>query len=320
MSGHTGVYDWRYGDKLKDYQTTFPDETTVYYTYDGLGKLRDRCPNWPNDPVTWWRWDLGWNKIDEYTDSDTDWDIEGLTMTYVPGMAEIVGSNPATGTYRYYSEDRLGSVRRMRDANKASLATYEYDPYGGQYAFSGLALNHGFTGHTWEPDAGLYYAPFRYYSPAAARWLTRDPLGMSDGSNVYAYVGEDPIKAVDRLGLQGEWPPGSFGSVDPCECYKAAKRIEQELDNTWWKPGPERQNSGHMAHCLVSCKLAREQGQACALAAGWKREFDQWRQYHGDWDDIVSNAQGRSCASQGAVNCRACCRYAIDHPVVIGIS
>jgi len=202
MSGHRGAYYWRFGDKLKSYTTDFPDETTVYYNYDGLGKRRNRCENPQSGPVTWWRWDLGYNVIDEYTDSDVDWDIEGLTKTYIPGMAEIVGSNPATGAYRYYSGDHLGSVRRMRDGNKTSIATYEYDPYGGQYAFSGLALNQGFTGHTWEPDAGLYYAPYRSYSPAAAHWLTRDPLGMTDGPNVYAYVARDPVDYYDPLGLR----------------------------------------------------------------------------------------------------------------------
>lgn len=83
----------------------------------------------------------------------------------------------------------------------ASLATYEYEPYGGAYYNSGLALNVGFTGHQWDPNMGLYYAPFRWYNPDAARWPTRDPLGYKGGLNLYGYVGGNPIRFLDWLGL-----------------------------------------------------------------------------------------------------------------------
>jgi uncharacterized protein RhaS with RHS repeats len=50
-------------------------------------------------------------------------------------------------------------------------------------------------------DYPMYYAPYRNYSPDSARWLTRDPLGMIEGPNVYAYALGDPINATDALGL-----------------------------------------------------------------------------------------------------------------------
>jgi hypothetical protein len=59
-------------------------------------------------------WGVGHNVLDEYNDLDTDWDIENLAMTYVPGLAEIVGSDPSSGTYRYYSEDDEEMVRLLR--------------------------------------------------------------------------------------------------------------------------------------------------------------------------------------------------------------
>ena len=61
-----------------------------------------------------------------------------------------------------------------------------------------------FTGHQWDGESGLYYAPFRYYSPFQARWTTRDPLGMVDGPNVYAYVRGNPVGFSDPLGLRME--------------------------------------------------------------------------------------------------------------------
>ena len=61
-----------------------------------------------------------------------------------------------------------------------------------------------FTGHQWDGESGLYYAPERYYSPFQARWTTRDPLGMIDGPNVYAYVRGNPVNLTDPLGLRAE--------------------------------------------------------------------------------------------------------------------
>ena len=80
MSGHLATYEYRYGDKLKSVTTDFPDEATVAYDYDGLGKRRNRTNG---NGLTWWRW-TGWNAIAEYDDSDTDWDLEGLAKTYIP--------------------------------------------------------------------------------------------------------------------------------------------------------------------------------------------------------------------------------------------
>lgn len=59
-----------------------------------------------------------------------------------------------------------------------------------------------FTGHDWDSASRLYYTAYRYYSPDANRWLTRDPLGMVDGPNVYAHVNNGPINWADPYGRQ----------------------------------------------------------------------------------------------------------------------
>jgi hypothetical protein len=41
-----------------------------------------------------------------------------------------------------------------------------------------------------------------HYDPGLQRWLNRDPLGELGGISLYGFVGNNPIKAVDPLGLK----------------------------------------------------------------------------------------------------------------------
>ena len=207
QGNHLAAYRFRFGDKMTQIDSNFPDEAaSVTMMYDGLGKRRYKyVSGTPNSTTYWWRWGMGWNVVNEYTDVEStwDWDPENLTATYLGSMTEITGANPSSGAYRYYSGDNLGSVRRIRAHDKSSLAEYEYTPYGALYSQSGLALNRGFTGHKWDSEIAMYWAPYRHYLPNQARWLTRDPLGMADGPNVYTYVSADPVRFMDPLGAFG---------------------------------------------------------------------------------------------------------------------
>lgn len=48
---------------------------------------------------------------------------------------------------------------------------------------------------------GIVDFGFRYYHPKSAQWLTQDPLGESEGANLYAYVRNNPTRCIDRYGL-----------------------------------------------------------------------------------------------------------------------
>jgi RHS repeat-associated protein len=177
----------------------FPGEGTVEYEYGADQKRRQRDDG---TTVTCYNYDIGWSLLNEEDNAGT------LTMTYVHDpmkaigtvLADLGGTTPSTGTARYYSRDNIGSSRRLRDSGKGTLAQYEYEPYGRIYAQSGTTLADTFTGHSWDGVAGLYYAPYRYFDPMVARWLTRDPLGMVDGPNVYAYVKGNPVRYMDPHG------------------------------------------------------------------------------------------------------------------------
>ena len=139
--------------------------STTAFTYDDWGRMvaafTDAAPKTrttdSRQATQKYRWDVGYHRLAKYTDSDTDWDIENLTETYVPDPSSPIGvlaDVSTAGTYGYYHGDHLGSVRQIRNQSKVSVAKYEFDPYGGAYDVSGLPLDYGYTSHTWDADAG----------------------------------------------------------------------------------------------------------------------------------------------------------------------
>ena len=202
---HIAAYTYRYDSKLCTVTSTIPDESDVTNNYDGAGKLRSITTGGATKKL---RWDNGWHPIN-LEDANGN-----LTTTFVHDpareaagsvLAAHVGSDPASGgTWAYLSQDHLGSTRHLRGQDRASLGAYEYTVYGDPYIATGMDLPQKFTGHWQMPQAGLYHAPYRMYAPNLARWLTRDPLGMVDGPNVYGYVKGQAVAATDPLGL-GRW-------------------------------------------------------------------------------------------------------------------
>ncbi len=51
-----------------------------------------------------------------------------------------------------------------------------------------------------------YYA-MRYYSTDLGRWISRDPIGIKGGLNVYGFVHNNGIGKIDVIGLQSKTPP-----------------------------------------------------------------------------------------------------------------
>lgn len=91
-----------------------------------------------------------------------------------------------------------------------------------------------FPGQYLDEETGLYYNRARYYDPSAAAYLSRDPLGLNAGINLYAYV-EDPTRLTDPLGLD----PLSQGDLDRYGNFNTTDRVgdglagHEVLQNAW---------------------------------------------------------------------------------------
>ncbi|HEX8617173.1 MAG TPA: RHS repeat-associated core domain-containing protein, partial [Thermoanaerobaculia bacterium] len=66
-----------------------------------------------------------------------------------------------------------------------------------------------------EQATGLVFARARWYDPATGAFVSPDPLGYVDSSNLYAFAGGDPVNRRDPTGLRAPLPAKSPTSVTP---------------------------------------------------------------------------------------------------------
>lgn len=162
--------------------------------------------------VTTYMWD-GFNIIAEMSDAGyTNWYTYGLDLSGTLQGAGGVGgalamtrdTGTATNTY-LYCFDGNGNVVNLVDAGDGIIAaTYEYSPFGSLIRSTGTMADDNpvrwSTKHT-DDETGLVMYELRAYSPGLGRFIRRDPVQERGGRNLYCFVKNRPIFAVDRLGL-----------------------------------------------------------------------------------------------------------------------
>lgn len=104
--------------------------------------------------------------------------------------------------YYFYHYDHQGTPQQLTSRSGAVVWQAAYDSFG-QATVDVLAtvansLRAG--GQYYDEESGLHYNWRRYYEPSTGRYITIDPIGLSGGQNLYAYVNHDPINALDPTG------------------------------------------------------------------------------------------------------------------------
>jgi RHS repeat-associated protein len=104
-------------------------------------------------------------------------------------------------TYRIIV-DELGSPRLVVDTSTGAIVQQlDYDEFGNVFSDTNPGFQpFGFAGGLYDPHTQLVRFGARDYDAETGRWMTKDPVGLSGGLNVYAYVRNDPINLIDRTG------------------------------------------------------------------------------------------------------------------------
>ncbi|MEM5789327.1 MAG: RHS repeat-associated core domain-containing protein, partial [Syntrophobacteraceae bacterium] len=180
--------------------------TRDQFFYDGGG---NRLKAIRNGVVTKYIYDPWGNLLAEANESNQ------ITRKYIYGRGLVALKESATQGLpaRYcYHFNATGHTVALTDMSGTVVNSYAYDPFGvilaqqesipqpfkfvGQY---GVMAEPALT-----PDqTGLYYMRARYYDPNVGRFISEDPLGFGGGDvNLFAYVQNDPVNAIDPWGLQ----------------------------------------------------------------------------------------------------------------------
>jgi RHS repeat-associated protein len=115
----------------------------------------------------------------------------------------------------YYTFDHLRSVRELTNSSGTIQARYDYDPYGRTTLVSGTNLSDKqYAGMYIHQASGLDLTKYRAYDPNTARWLCRDPIGENGGLDLYVYVLDNPVCAIDRMGLDEITVTHSGGEIE----------------------------------------------------------------------------------------------------------
>ncbi|MCE5324303.1 hypothetical protein LLG46_13460 [bacterium] len=198
------------------------------------------------------------------------WKQSGTTVTYslyaggVPvcemddtGSVMAINTFGPTGllarrdgsTSTFYTYDPLGSAVQTLDSSGTATSTQLYDAYGNLLA--GIAttpFGYGAQyGYYTDSETGLQLLSHRYYDPAEGRFLTRDPIGYEGGMNLYGYVENNPVNAIDPSGLCGETSLGKefLKQLNPFDPNSAFSRQAYSIGDFYrgrWKSAAD--NSG----------------------------------------------------------------------------
>jgi hypothetical protein len=123
-SGVSATYDYGYGQRLTKVISTYSDEPSITYTYGGDRKLRKQDVT--NGETTWYNYEQGMNVINEET--GTTGGTGNLTRFFVPGLADVTGSVPASGSYNNYLLLNSEMPSAAYDGSKVKQASMHYAP------------------------------------------------------------------------------------------------------------------------------------------------------------------------------------------------
>jgi RHS repeat-associated protein len=119
------------------------------------------------------------------------------------GIGGVLARNDVNGT-AFYHADGMGNVTALVSQQGQIKARYVYDPFGNLVAKSGYLADanlYRFSSKELHPNSGMYYYGFRFYEPTLQRWVNKDPLGIRGGLNLHAAFFNNPMRFVDRDGL-----------------------------------------------------------------------------------------------------------------------
>ncbi len=147
----------------------------------------------------------------------TTWSVTYLPDSAGRSCAGVYAGSETTSPVAFgILTSERGDVAELIDLDGTPFAYTSYDAYGnpGADAVTGTtevsaALARSiadanvlrYAGYCFDAFSGLYYCSQRYYDPATAQFITKDPAKADGEESAYQYCGGDPVGKTDPSGL-----------------------------------------------------------------------------------------------------------------------
>jgi RHS repeat-associated protein len=179
----------------------------------------------------------------EYFELNGSW---SWVKDHVWAGGELIATVEPTGT-KHLHRDHLGSVRVETSATGAVVATHSYWPFGEEMTVTSSSERYRFAGHERDQRTGYDFMHARYYAPMAGRFFSVDPGRDYDFShpqsfNLYAYVRNNPVNAVDPTGRYS-WAR-STSSLSSTETYGGWESVLGFGDTLFFRTMPQEAPGG----------------------------------------------------------------------------
>ncbi|MCP3998167.1 MAG: RHS repeat-associated core domain-containing protein [bacterium] len=200
--GGATTYTWSYDNRLTS--VTLAGGTILDFAYDADGIRVRTVVRPPDGPATVRNFLVDTSGFLSHAVADV---IEGSVATlYTRAGDQLISLfRPASGFYRSYHVDGLGSVRALSDATGEVTDRYSFGAFGELIEHQGS--DHQpflFAGQPLDPNLGFYYNRARWMAPANGRFISVDPfIGSTlDPQTLhrYLYTSDNPVNLTDPTG------------------------------------------------------------------------------------------------------------------------
>ena len=240
-------------------------------TYDALGRLYDPCES----GSTYLGFD-GQNVVRTGSDGDAGW-----TFVHGPGLDDPImgyfGSvSHGSDRHAYWITDGQGRQVSVADSAGRDFSDdyrYTFPQNGGKFAGGvGNATTFNADRFSNPEQPKLSFFRNRFYDQGTGRWTQEDPIGLVGGTNLYGFVGNNPVVYTDPFGLS------------KCgEIFERLKNKTKLLRNEWNKAqrahGRKQFNRGHWLQLTglrdgVDTELKEYEREGCKDKKGNDDDFD----------------------------------------------
>lgn len=170
-------------------------------------------------------------------------------------------SEPELGSVIYhYHLDPNGCPTRMTDLSGQIFWSAIYSAWGRVSEQEAWIQNPiRYQGQYFDQETGLHYNRYRYFDPVVGQYISRDPLGLFAGDNLYRYA-PNSLAFIDPLGLidlnhkgAGDRGYTIYALID--SRTGVVKYVGMTEDARFWDRMNEHQQSGRLHGALESIEL-----------------------------------------------------------------